>query len=551
MAFPLKRYIHIFRILIKYGFEDVVGWSSIGKLYLKITSKPTIPRAIRKQARWVRIRKLFEELGTTYIKFGQMLSNRPGLLPDGLLLELAKLQDAVPPFEYADVKKTIYEELGGDPEEVFVTFGKIPIASASIGQVHLATLPTGEEVVVKVQRPGLVEIIQKDILILKHFAQLAAKYGKELALLRPVELVEAFEQSIFSELDFLQEANNCKRFAQNFKGNPKVLVPTVYDDYSNVKVVTMSFIKGIKISNLEALREANYDLYEIATVGFGLFYQQFFEHGFFHADPHPGNLFVTEDKQIGFIDFGMMGYIAQEEKQLLSQLVIALWRSSYEELVDAIEGLSSAKIEDKKSLEREIQLYMDQYGNMPVSNINLGRLLEDIRETVNKHSIQLNPDLFLLLRTISMLEGLGMTLDPTFNSLDTLKPYAVNLIKDKLGLSGDFSTKQLLVYALDALKIAKELPESLYEIIKKVRDGEIVIKQELNYSKEYASFFEKQIQKLILTALCITFVVCGVCVNPSNYHIAGILLPIQYVLLGIGASLLGVLLFQYSPKTKK
>ena len=437
-----KRYRSILSILARHGFDDIV-WQLSGKKWLRFFQKKRTPEEEKQNIidRWIRFRLVLEELGPTYIKFGQILSNRPGLLPDDLVLELAKLQDAVPAFSFEEVVVILEREFQKPHEDIFQSIEQIPIASASIAQVHKAVLKSGEIVAVKVQRPGIDEIIQADLVVLNDIASLMMR-SEELSSLRPKELLATFKRSILEELDFRKEASHISRFYSHFEGDADVKIPQLYPEYCNSKVITLEFIEGIKINRIDELKQAGYDLKRIAQKGFDAYFKQIFEWGDFHADPHPGNLMVLPGEVIGILDFGMVGRLSEKDRLALVEFIIGLGRDDTSQIVENVEKLQGEEIENKKELEKDMAGFIEEYGSQAVKDIDLNAALNRGRSMINKHNLKLNPDLFLLLRTVSMLEGLGMSLDPDFRSLEIIKPYALKLVRNNLHPKNIFKSRR-------------------------------------------------------------------------------------------------------------
>lgn len=470
-----KRYRKVFSILAHHGFDDIVGQLS-GQKWIRVFQKKRTPEqeAQRIKDRWIRLRLVLEELGPTYIKFGQVLSNRPGLLPDDLVLELAKLQDAVPPFTFEEVSTILESEFKKPVSELFRSIEAKPLASASIAQVHQAVLLTGESVAVKVQRPGIEEIIRADVEILRDIAALMMR-SEELSSLRPKELVAAFERSILEELDFRKEAIHLRKFNEQFKGDNQVKIPHLYSALCSSKVICLEFIPGIKINKIEALQAQGYDLKAIARKGFDAYFKQIFEWGYFHADPHPGNLLVLPGEVIGILDFGMVGRLSEKDRSALVEFIIGLGSDDTARIVKNIEKLQGSEIADKPALEKDMEAFIEEFGTQAVKDIDLNEALNRGRLLINKHKLKLNPDLFLLLRTVSMLEGLGMSLDPDFRSLEVIKPYAFKLLQKNLNPKNLFKSRKLISALADLASLAASFPADARKIVDKLKNDQVKV----------------------------------------------------------------------------
>ena len=320
----INRSRHIIQILIKHGFEDFVYHSPLSRF---IPHRKKIILDVEKQpsslTRWERMRMAVEELGPTFIKLAQVLSNRPDILPEALITEFEKLQNRVPPFEYHEAKRIIERELGKPVDEIFDNFIEIPLASASIGQVHRARLKNGEEVVVKVQRPHVREIIDQDLSILTEIARTGEKFFNRYGITNMMDVVKTFERTMHKELDYTHEARNIERFRAFYKDRGDFYVPRAYRDYTTERVMVIEFASGCKITDIRQLQMWGHDPKELAGKGLDIYLSQIFEHGYFHADPHPGNVLVRKDGVICLIDFGMVGKLNQRDKFAFANIFVS------------------------------------------------------------------------------------------------------------------------------------------------------------------------------------------------------------------------------------
>jgi ubiquinone biosynthesis protein len=349
---------------VKHGFGDLVARSNLEKHIA--FGKKFLPRGgdarIASLSRWERIRMALEELGPTFMKLGQIMSNRPDLLPEELLVELTKLEDSIPPFSEEEAKQLVEEELNEPIASLFKEYMSTPIASASIAQVHKAVLTSGEIVAVKVQRPGIERVIETDIEIMLRLATLMEEHIQGTDILNPVGIIREFERSIRKEIDFTIEASHIERFGRNFQEDTTIYIPQVYRSYTTRKVLTMEFINGIKVSNIDALLESGNDPKIIANRGATLVLKQVFEHGFFHADPHPGNILVLDNNIICLLDFGMMGVLFPKHREYLGSIVVAIVNRDAERITKALLQFSSSNhIENIEGLEYQIFELIEQY----------------------------------------------------------------------------------------------------------------------------------------------------------------------------------------------
>jgi len=488
----INRYREIIAILVKYGFGEIFAKLGLPKHLYFGKGKSFIlgktAAGIATVSRWARVRMALEELGPTFVKFGQIMSTRPDMVPQELITELEKLQDKVPPFPTEDVRRIIEEELGSSIDRLFRDFSDSPIASASIAQVHKAVLPEGEEVAIKIQRPGIDRIIDTDLEIMFHLATLiASHFEKELGIWDPVGIVNEFARVIRKELGFRIEAAHMERFATNFQADKTIHVPRVYREYSTDKVLTMEFIGGLKVSEIgkaglgaEAqVRNYRIDPKVVSARGADLVLKQIFEHGFFHADPHPGNIKVLKDNVICFLDYGMMGSLSARHREALADILIAIIEKDATKITRTILKISGnwyMQIGDSEKLESDIAELIELYAYRPLKELEIGDLLHRIASVVAEYRLKVPPDFYLLAKALVTIEGVGKGLDPEFNAVEHAEPFARKLIWARMSprrLIEDFYHS-----ALEARLLLRDLPVETRDILERVRQGEIRIKFE-------------------------------------------------------------------------
>ena len=475
-----KRYGEILNVLIKYGFGDLVDVLNI-KQHIeigieKITGKE--PERIAKLSRPERVRMTLEELGPTFVKLGQLLSTRPDLIPLEYVQELSKLQDNVPAFPYDEVRAAVKAETGRFPEEIFGSFDQTPIAAASLGQVHKAILKHTEEVVaVKVQRPNIQQTIEVDLGIMLHLASLMERHVTEIEAFHPTQAVNEFARSIEEELDYTLEASHIEHFARQFLDDETVYVPKVYRYLSTQRFLVMEFIDGIKASDLDRLKQDGYDLKEIASRGADSILKQISVFGFYHADPHPGNIFILPNNVICFIDFGMMGRIGQQEREDFTDFVELLINKDENKIVDALLKLTNyAEDPNRSELQRDLMEFIDRYAYLPLKKLEIARMLQSVLEILTKQGMSLKPDLYLMIKALSIAEGLGRSLDPEFEIVNHAKPFFRNIKASRYTpkrIAGD-----LVDSGTELLRLFKEIPGEVREVLKNVRDGKLKIEIE-------------------------------------------------------------------------
>jgi ubiquinone biosynthesis protein len=367
------------------------------------------------------VRLCLEELGATFIKLGQILSTRDDVLPTAYQAELAKLQDSAPPETGPVIQEVLVAALGRRPEDVFAHFDPEPLAAASIGQAHDARLTDGADVVVKVRRPGVVNEIEQDLAILERAVRFLARHWEPARRYDVTGLASEFAATLRAELDYRREGANAERFAANFAGDDSIRIPRVYWEATTSRVLTLERIRGIKIDNLVALDAAGIDRTALAHRAAGAILRMVFADGFFHADPHPGNLFVQDDGSIGLIDFGMVGTVDERTRSQLMVMLVAVGGESTGHLVDALIALGvSGGVTDRPALERDAHALVGEYLGRPLGDIAIGPLLSDLLGIIRRHGLRLPPTLALLAKTIAMGEGIAAHLDPSFRMVDAL-----------------------------------------------------------------------------------------------------------------------------------
>jgi ubiquinone biosynthesis protein len=470
----LNRSREIVSVFLKHGFSEVftrrhIKQSDVKKI--RDLSEAGAEKAAE-YTHWARIRMVLEELGTTFIKFGQIMSNRPDILPAELIVELEKLQTGVPPFPAEQAVRVVTEELGEDPKDLFEEFDSVPVASASIAQAHRALLWSGDEVIIKVQRPGIKEVIEIDIDIMMRLAGLFERLILRSDVLDAVNVIREFGRSLDKELNFANEAMNIRKFSGNFEGNENLVVPKIYDEYSTPRVLTMEYIQGTHVLNLAEIESQDVDLKRVARIGADLILAQIFEHGFFHADPHPGNLMVLEDGRICFLDFGMMGMILPQHRRHLSDIIIGIVNQDSHKLTRAlIEFSRSENVPSRERLEYEVFELVESYAHLPLKDINMGDLIPKMLSLVFDYNLRLPPNMFMLSKALITIEGVGSRLDPEFNMMERVEPFARKLILRRF--SPERLGKSAYSSASDVLSILERLPEDTQEMIKVVKSGRL------------------------------------------------------------------------------
>jgi len=475
----MQRYRQILTVLFKYGFGDLVVALKIEQ-YLEIGLQ-MISRKRREKietlSRAVRVRMVLEELGPTFLKMGQILSTRPDILPVEFMQELSKLQDEVPPFPYSEVKATIQKELNKSVGQKFSSFDEQPLAAASIGQVHKAKMPDGKNVVVKIQRPGIQRTIKVDLEIMMHLAGLMELHLEGWDIQRPTRIVEEFARTLEKELDYTLEAAHMERFARQFEDEPAVYVPQVYREATTSRVLTMEHISGIKASDIDRLEKEGLDRSEIARQGLILIMKQIFVHGFFHADPHPGNIFVLPDNVICYIDFGMMGRLDLETRERFADLIMSIVHRDEREATKVLLRLTLSEEEPNyPALQKDTAEFMDKHCYRPLKDVELGALLHQLLEMATRHRLGVPPDLFLMIKALSTVEGLGRILDPDLDVIEQATPFIKHIQLNRIHPRR--IAKDMASSGTDLFHLLKDIPGEVRTILKLARQGKVKIEFE-------------------------------------------------------------------------
>ncbi|MBR5623954.1 AarF/ABC1/UbiB kinase family protein [bacterium] len=521
----LVRYKEITAILLRYGYRDLLERLHLGdqqKLKEVFREKNEESSELVSLSGPERLRFLLEELGTTFIKFGQILSTRTDLLPEEYCAELKKLQDHVTPTPDETAKALIAQELGQKVEDIFREFSPQPIACASIAQVYKAKLPTGETVAVKVRHPDIERKIAADLAIMEDLARLLERNISDLAALRPVALVKEFGRNLSNETNLLIEANNLERFNTQNEGKEGLRLVKLYRELTTSKVLVMEFMEGVKISDTEKLRSLDLDLKAVAHSGTRIILEQVFVQGFFHGDPHPGNILVLEDGRICFLDFGLMGKLNRSQRLSLAEMLVAVSRRRDDDLLKGVLALSENgdEIKDQAELGRDLSDFVDKYAYLPLDKLKVNEILNDLLKLLTVHGIVLPPEISTLVKVLAMLEGTGVALDPEFQVLEEIKPFAEKLILEKYDpkrIATDMTHTSAELY-----RLLRDLPDEARELIKVVKKAELKI----NFSSAGLKFLMRAFDKdanrlayaLIVSSLLLASSILLLAHVPPVYH---------------------------------
>ena len=470
----IKRYRAVIFTLLKYGFDDIVDRLDLLSLVRKKKPRGMIvqPRSPAPTAQ--RFKDALAELGPTFVKLGQLLSTRPDILPDSFIVELEKLQDKVPPVPFSEVEEVFREEFDKSPTELFSEIDPVPTASGSIAQVHRAVLEDGTKVAVKVQRPGIIPLIQTDLSILMEIAVLMEHHIPELNWISPVALVHHFSATISRETDFISELHAAEQFKRNFSNNPAMVIPRVYREFSSGKILVMDFIEGIKISNVEAISNSDLDRKILAKNGANSILQEIFEHQFFHADPHPGNLFALEGNRIAAIDFGMIGYLDDKTTRILGKIFASAVKKDVDGILRHLDEMQILPEHiNLMAFKFDLGAFIDRYYGSAIADMDLDEFIGDALRIVRNHQIVLPANLATIGRMLVLVTGIARKLDPDFDMIEEVKPYARKMVTEHFDLRNLSREASSLIE--EYYGVFKFLPADIKAILNKLKKGETTI----------------------------------------------------------------------------
>ena len=499
----IKRIKKLSDVLMKYGFEEILSRSELEKRLPKRIAGRNREKIkdIKSRTIYERVRMALEEMGPAYVKFGQMLSNRNDILPEEMISELQKLQDEVE-IQEVDIRKKLAGELNIVPEEYFQSIDEEPMASASIGQVFRAVLKNGEKVVLKVRRDNIDTVVETDLVIMKDMAKFLEKYDVNAKNINLLYIVETFENMLKKELSLTNERKNMEHFENNFKGNEHLHVPVVYKELSNNRILCMEFIEGIKITDKEKIEKAGFNPKEIASLGLELYMKQVMKYGFFHADPHPGNIFLGKDGKVIFIDFGAMGTLYPYEIDLLEELTLNFLQKDVKKMIATIKELAlDYNISDERKLERGFYDILSMVDGNSLEEINLVKIMERVKKLLNENQVLLSEDVYLLIKGIGQIEGIGRHLNPQLNIVQEIGKNAQEIISKRMspkyifekgmGKVGEFSENWLT------------LPNDLKKLLEKIQNNELKHRHELVGFENFQKITERLVMGLVLSSLII------------------------------------------------
>ena len=535
----IKRIKKLADVLMKYGFEEILSRSELEKRLPKriVGRNREKIKDIKSRTIYERVRMALEEMGPAYVKFGQMLSNRNDILPEEMISELQKLQDKVE-IQEVDIRKKLAEELNIIPEEYFQSIDEEPMASASIGQVFRAVLKNGEKVVLKVRRDNIDNVVETDLVIMKDMAKFLEKYDVNAKNMNLLYIVESFENMLKKELSLINERKNMERFENNFKENEHIHVPVVYKELSNNRILCMEFIEGIKITDKEKIEKMGFNPKEIASLGLELYIKQVMKYGFFHADPHPGNIFLGKDGKLIFIDFGAMGTLYPYEIELLEELTLNFLQKDVKKMIATIKELAlDYNISDEKRLERGFYDILSMVDGTSLEEINLVEIMERVKTLLSQNQVLLSEDVYLLVKGIGQIEGIGRHLNPQLNIMQEIGNNAQEIMVKRMspkyilekgmGKVGEFSENWLT------------LPSDLKRLLEKIQNNELKHRHELVGFENFQKITERLVMGLVVSSLIIGSSILVLANMPPHINGISVLGILGFVISGIlGANMI-------------
>jgi ubiquinone biosynthesis protein len=534
------RVAHIAWVLMRHGLDEIILAAHLFRpiRFLRFLSPFYLANRRRQSPRAERIRRTLEDLGPIYVKFGQILSTRRDLLPDDIAEELSKLQDQVPPFPGDQAQALIEEALGDSVGNLFAEFEQQPLASASIAQVHAARLDSGEEVIVKVVRPGIGKTIDRDIALLYTIARMARRYSSDARRLRPVEVVQEYEKTIHDELDLMNEAANCALLRRNFEGSEMLYVPQIHWDYTRSNVLVQERIYGTPVDQVETHVRNGVSLKMLGERGVEIFFTQVFRDNFFHADMHPGNIFVGSDGRYIGVDFGIMGTLTTEDQRYLAENLLAFFHQDYRKVAELhVESgwvPAGTRVDE---FEAAIRSVSEPIWEKPISEISFGHFLLRLFQTARRFDMQVQPQLVLLQKTLLNIEGLGRQLYPELDLWSTAKPFMEKWMADQVGPQAFARRVKESVPQLS--EELPEIPHLVYRTLKKASEGDL----EINWKSDQLEAIREEIaegnRRSRHTLAGGTLMVSGALLNLAS---APVLTLLSNAELGLGIAGLGLAL---------
>ncbi|PPU41616.1 2-polyprenylphenol 6-hydroxylase [Xanthomonas arboricola] len=495
----LGRLQEIAAVLIRYGFGDVVrriGLADVLERAGKLLHWHNAEGRLRLSAA-MRVRRALEELGPTFVKLGQVLATRVDLLPPEWIDELSELQNAVPALPFEQIRPQLVAALGAEPESVFARLDEQPLAAASLAQTHRAWLADGTPVVLKIRRPGIGDVIDADLRLLARLAEIVETRAPDLKRYRPAEVVQQFTVSLRRELDFAAECRNAERIAANFANDPRVVVPSVYWQWTCESLNVQEFIDGIPGRDMVAVDAAGLDRKALARTGAGIVLKMVLQDGCFHADPHPGNIFYLRDGRIAVIDFGMVGRVSEQRRFQVAQLLHGMVSYDAEAVIDVLLEWAGTSLDiDESRLQQDIGAFVDEYRGVPLKELRIGAMLGDVTSILRDHGLPLPSDLALMIKAFLTLEGMGRQLDPDFDMATEARPYLERVVLQRYAPSAMLRRSRRTVTG--AIDLIGDLPRDLKRLLQAARRGKLQLQIETRALREFGDQVDRAANRLTM-----------------------------------------------------
>lgn len=492
----LKRSARLISVLSKYGFKDMLARMNGGNKQEETSSSDEI---ISKGTVYERIRLALEELGPTFVKLGQTFSNREDLLPPELIQELQKLQDKVETVDM-DVEEALESEFNISVKDYFLEIQKEPLATASIAQVYKAVLKDGSPVILKLRKPDVQSVIEDDLLLIKDIEKLISAYSEIGEKLNMKQAISTFEKSLLEEVSLTNERNNILQFRLNFKNNKETYVPKVYEEFSNNNILCMEFIDGIKVTDKSLLLANNIDPVKVSEAGLRLFVSQILDYGFFHADPHAGNILVKKDGKIVFIDFGAVGKIQPNDKEILENLIVSFVAKNSHKIVRSLKKMAvSYEIPDERRFENDVDDILNFVHSSSLQDINVQVIINKMKDILKDNRLYMPDYFYLLFKGISLIEGVGRSINPDLDIVKSLHPYTKKIFTKKI------SPKNLLKTGMDRMMNftdnVDEIPKELRSVLQKLDENKFTVSSEIKNIDKTNQLIKSSVINLILAMI--------------------------------------------------
>ncbi len=505
----LGRLQEIARVLVRYGFGDAarrIGLAGALERAGRLVHWHAVEEGLLQLDTASRIRAALQDLGPTFVKLGQVLATRVDLLPPRWVEELSALQNAVPAVDFELVRPQLHEDLGADPDSVFAELEHVPMAAASLAQAHGARLHDGTRVVLKVRRPGIREVVEADLRLLRQVATIAERQVPELRRFNPSDMLRQFAASLLQELDFAAECRNAERIARNFEGQAQIVVPTVYWQWTSERLNVQQRLDGIPGRDLAAVDAAGMDRAQLARTGAGIVLKMVLEDGFFHADPHPGNIFYMPGGAIGVIDFGMVGHVSEARRFQIVRLLHGLVDQDAEAVADVLIDWTGENPDiDEARLQESVARFVDRYRGVPLKDLRMGAMLGDVAAILRGHGLALPPDLALMIKTFLTLEGMGRQLDPDFDMAAQARPFLERALLARYAPS--VLARRGRRAAMGMLDLVRDMPRDLHRLLRAARRGRMRVQIEVGALKAFGDQVDRAVSRLTMGVVTAALIV--------------------------------------------